>query len=389
MKRKFLSVAVTFLVLLNGLSFAGCDAFDNPNNNNNNNNNNDESEIPQIDNTVDLIEYTPTADDDNEYLENETYYKSASIDLVTEINGNYTTGRPFTLDSDNENKRIYHNIYFYKEDFFHVLYYKKADDLGSLYAIMSDETDQEYAEIEYTPKGSPLQINIKQQGIYNLIFDIETFGIDMVKVGDIETPVYETVKSCELMVHTSDSNRTYSAMTLDTATNEYYIETEIPANASIGFYNVAHTGRYNTTVTPNISDTLVYWDSFNPEKIRVHVGGTYKIYFHAKTYVSRLELQNPDTASYYCQVEWKQGNELTAISEDTPYLFEYTFDAQGAYNDPYVEIPSFYPALGMSYRLSVIDEDGFVAYDTYLKESGTYNLTVNLKEFTLTVEKLS
>ena len=34
MKRKFLSVAVTFLVLLNGLSFAGCDAFDNPNNNN-------------------------------------------------------------------------------------------------------------------------------------------------------------------------------------------------------------------------------------------------------------------------------------------------------------------------------------------------------------------
>ena len=135
-------------------------------------------------------------------------------------------------------------------------------------------------------------------------------------------------------------------------------------------------------------DGEIYYDIYNNRKVRVHVGGTYKIYFNAKTYVLRLELQNPDTASYYCQVEWDKGNELTAKNSATPYLFEYEFVAQGKINDPYVDIPSIYPKLGMKYQLSVIDVDGFVANDIYLTESGTYILTINLKEFTLTVKRV-
>ena len=101
-----------------------------------------------------------------------------------------------------------------------------------------------------------------------------------------------------------------------------------------------------------------------------------------------MELLNADNAKYYCQVGWQQNKELSAVSTNTPYLFEYEFEAQGKIEDPYVEIPDFYPELGMPYNLQVIDEDGFVAYDTYLKESGRYKLTVNLKEFTLKVEKI-
>ena len=253
---------------------------------------------------------------------------------------------------------------------------------------MSDTADQEYAEIENSTGGSPLQINVIKQGVYDIILDVETFAIDLVKVGDIDTPVYETIKTCELYVHVSSSNYSYTPMTLNVETNEYYIQKEIPLNASIGFYNASHIGNYKMTVEPSLMDKLVYYDSYNNRKVKVHVGGTYKIYFNAKTYKLRLELQNPDTASYYCQVEWDKGNELTAISTETPYLFEYEFVAQGKINDPYVDIPSFYPKLGMKYQLSVIDVDGFVGNDSYVTESGTYKLTINLKDFTLTVKRI-
>ena len=84
----------------------------------------DSNKLPQIDNSVDLIEFSPVDDDDNIYIDGETYYTSTSVDLVTEINGNYSVNRPFVLDKDNDNKRIYRNIYFYEEDYIQVIYYK-------------------------------------------------------------------------------------------------------------------------------------------------------------------------------------------------------------------------------------------------------------------------
>ncbi len=380
MKRKFLYLILTLLLIINSIAFVGCDIFNDDGN---------DGELPQIDNSVDLSEFVPTAEDDNFYIEGETYYTSKSVDLVTEINGNYTTSRPFTLDKDNENKRVYHNVYLYEEDFLQVIYYKRHGDLGQLYVIMSDTADQEYAEIEYGSQGSALQITVKKQGIYNVVLDVETFAIDLIKMGDIDTPVYETIKSCELNIHVSLDNYSYTPMTLDVTTNEYYIQKEIPLGASIGFYNTSHMGHYKMTVEPNIMDKLVYYDSLMPSQVHVHVGGIYKIYFNAKTYVLRLELQDYDTASYYCQVEWGKNNELTPASSATPYLFEYEFIAQGKINDPYVDIPSFYPKLGMAYKLAVIDVDGYVAYDEYITESGTYLLTINLKEFTLSIKRLS
>lgn len=377
--KKLLSYLITaLLLLLLCFSLAACDMFKDIGGD-------DEGEegLPQIDNALDLDTYLPTPDEDGQYTEGEDYYTSKSVDLVTEVNGNYTTARPFTLDKDDESKRIYRNIYFYEEDFFQVIYYKKFGDLGKIYAALSDGTDGEYAEVENAGDGTPLQINIKKQGVYDLILDTETFAIDMVKVADIDTPVYETIKSCELNIHTSESH-TYSPMTLDAATNEYYILADIPANASIGFYNASHMGRYKMTVEWGLQNTLVYWNSTNPLQVQVHVSGTYKIYFNAKTYVLRLELQNPDTASYYCQVEWQKGNELSPVDSATPYLFEYVVEAP-----EYGELPSFFPHLGWKYSLSLVDEGEYVLGDNSVREGGTYKLTVNLKEFTLTVEKLS
>ena len=53
-----------------------------------------------------------------------------------------------------------------------------------------------------------------------------------------------------------------------------------------------------------------------------------------------------------------------------------------------LDIPSFYPKLGMKYNLTVIDVDGFVFNDMCVTESGKYLLTVNLKDFTLTVKRI-
>lgn len=141
------------------------------------------------------------------------------------------------------------------------------------------------------------------------------------------------------------------------------------------------------TLEGGLQNTYLYQSmTFDPQ-VQVHVGGKYAIYFNAKTYVLRVELLNADSATYFCQVGWNKGNELTAVSSETPYLFEYEFVAQGTESDPYVEIPDFYPMLGMSYNLIVIDKCESVFIDEYLTEAGTYKLTVNLKDFTLTVEK--
>lgn len=366
---------IAFLLLFASISLFGCDFLEDLED--------DEQNIPKIDNSIDLTEFSPTTDDDTEYLEGEKYYVSTAVDLVTEINGNYTIDRPFTLDEQNENKRIYHNIYFYEGDFFQVIYYKDVKALGTVFAVMSDQSDSEFAEIEYGDKGSPLQVNIIKQGIYNLILDIEDFGIDMVKVGDIETPVYETIKSCSLIVHVSLEDHTYTEMTLNSTTKEYYIEKQIPQNASIGFSNSAHTSRYKITVEPSISDKLVYWNFNNPTSIQVHVGGTYKVYFNAKTYVLRLELQNPNTATYFCQVGWNEDKVLTAVSSSTPYIFEYIFVAPSS-----VDLPSIYPQLGMSYDLTILGDEEYVSSYGYVKDKGTYKLTINLKDFTLGVEKI-
>ena len=174
-------------------------------------------------------------------------------------------------------------------------------------------------------------------------------------------------------------------MTLDESTNEYYIEKDVPMNASIGFFNASHTARYKMDVEASLKNTLVYRNDNNVEKVQVHVGGRYKIYFNAKTYVLRLELQNPDTASYFCQVGWQEGKELSPVSSSTPYLFEYEFVAERNEYGVFVDLPSFYPSLGMPYDLTIVNENGEEI--AWYVEEGTYMLRIDLKDFKLTVTR--
>ena len=73
--KKFLLIVMAVFLLLNTALLIGCGDF----NSDDNGDNNSVVEIPQIDNSVDLKDFTPPADDDNLYVEDETYYTSNSI----------------------------------------------------------------------------------------------------------------------------------------------------------------------------------------------------------------------------------------------------------------------------------------------------------------------
>ncbi len=337
-------------------------------------------ELPKIDNSVDLVEA--------ESIDGtQTYYSSKSVDLVTYVNGNYSIDKTFTLDPEADNKRVFHDIYFYEDDYFQALYYSSRFSLGTPYALLDDESDTQYVTQETTQKGTPYQLTIVSEGIYDVIFDTETFAFDLVRKGDIDTPVYEKAKTCELNVFDSASKSKYYPMQYIETSGEWYIEQEIPQGASLGFFSASHNSHYKLVASADIADRYVYLSSTIREQPQVHVGGTYKVYFNATTYELRLELLNPDTAAYYCQVGWNQGVVLSPAM-GAPYLFEYTFEAQGKPDDPYVKLPKFFPQLGMEYALTVVDENDITFAGKYVKESGTYKLTVNLKDFTLTVAKI-
>ena len=339
--------------------------------------------IESIDNSKDLIEFVPGLEEDN-YAPDEDYYLSKAIDLVTEIRGNYSIERPFMLDESDDTKRIYKNIYFYEEDYFQLLYFKNGSPISHVYAMLSDENDSEYAEVEYTDGGNPLQVNIIKSGIYDLILDVTTLEIDMVRVGNIDTPVYETIKSCELYIHNSLNDYTYTEMAFNKETNEYYLETQIPRGASLGFFSASHNSRYKVIVDSSIVNKTIYYHDISPDLMYANVGGTYKVYINAKTYQVRFELQNPDTASYFCQVGFGEDVVLSPVSQDTPYLFRYEFLPE--VENKHAIIPSFYPELGFSYVLEIIDEEGLVeGGDSLFGNGTTYILEINLKDFTLTV----
>jgi len=127
MKRTIFIILTVVLLIAGVMTLAACDIFDIPEN--------EGGGEAQIDNSVDLVDFIPSEDDDTQYIEGETYYTSKAVSLVTEVNGNYTTNRPFTLNKEDDTKRVYHGIYFYESDFFQVIYYKNINERNKIIFI--------------------------------------------------------------------------------------------------------------------------------------------------------------------------------------------------------------------------------------------------------------
>ena len=104
--------------------------------------------------------------------ENTTYYTSPGLSLCMSVNGHYMILDYFSLDGD---KRVYDNLYFYKDDYFFIV----TDDYKDWFASLGDENDKQYAE-EEKEDGYDVQINIKTPGVYKVIFDTKTLKFDLV-----------------------------------------------------------------------------------------------------------------------------------------------------------------------------------------------------------------
>ena len=114
--------------------------------------------------------------------EGTTYYTSPGFSLWMEVNGAFLKMDYFSLEG---NKRVYDNLYFYVGDYFYIV----DDDYENLYASLGDSSDVEFAE-EEKEQGYDIQINVKKEGIYKLIFDVDTLKFDMEYKAAIETPRY-------------------------------------------------------------------------------------------------------------------------------------------------------------------------------------------------------
>ena len=348
------------MVVINGISLVGCGMGD--------------PEIPDYNADIQVVE--PENIDIEHFVpnEDETYYTSSGLSLWMEVNGEFLKVNYFSLDGS---KRVYDNLYLYKDDYFYML----SDDMRGWYATLSDSDDSEYAEEELA-EGEEYSINIIKEGIYTVVFDTETLKFDLVYKSEITMPVYYTIKNCSIYsVATS-----WVEMSVNPANADEFVinNFNVTAGKSISFYNNLHTSNYKVTLEDSANNKLA---SARKTDVAVNVGGYYNIYINRKTYVVRMELKNPDTATYSCV--YYNGTDFITLQPyetDVPYVFHYQITVDK--ND---NLPNFHSANYGTYDLTVVDTANVLtgSGSNYgFKNAGTYNLIINLKTFEIMAERL-
>ena len=305
--------------------------------------------------------------------EDKTYYTSPGFSLCVEVNGSFMIMDYFTLEGT---KRIYDNVYLYEEDYFYIV----TDDYKDLYASLGDPLDAQYAE-EEKEQGYDVQINVKKAGIYKIIFDVEKLKFDMEYKAEIQTPVYYSMKNCSIYsVATS-----WVEMGVNPANSDEFVinNFNVEAGKIISFYNNLHVSNYKVTLEESIDGKLA---EARKALVTVNVGGAYNIYVNKKTYVVRMELLNPETASYSCvYYDGTDFIELAPYDAEVPYVYRYRIAV-----DKYDFLPKFHTKNYKTYDLTVIESYFLKASgnDYFFQQAGMYDVIVNLKTFEISVELL-
>ena len=364
MNKRFLCLIFTVFFVLSGATFVGCNLIGG-------------NSTPKNYN-ADIQVVMPEDIDDKIFIieEDVTYYTSPGFSLMMEVNGAYLEMEYFYLDG---NKRVYDNLYLYVDDYFYIV----TDDYRDLYASLGDSADSEYAE-EEKEQGYDIQINVKKSGIYKLTFDLDTLKFDMEYKAEIETPKYYPIKNCQIY---SNATKWVDMNVNPENADEFVINNfYIGANEFISFHDTTHVSCYKVTLDESCDKK---YGSYTYPTLVFNVGGNYNIYINKKTYVVRLELINPDTATYTC-VYYDNNDfiELTPYDVSVPYLFRQRVVADTKYT---TSVPDFYTTKYRTYKLTVIDTNNLLlgSEDDYtFKNIGTYELTINLKTFEMSVELL-
>ena len=132
------------------------------------------------------------------------------------------------------------------------------------------------------------------------------------------------------------------------------------------------------------------------ELIHFSVGGNYNIFLNRKNYSVRLELNNPETASYCCYYVFSDNDPILLTKDNEhPYIFHLdnfsNLIGNGVYSSLIKFVDAFEGERGTyKYKLTPVG-DNIKQYekDYYqFTSGGTFNITINLLEGTVSAEKL-
>lgn len=339
--------------------------------------------VPNIDNSKDLEKYS-----EEEYVteEEETYYQSDYISFVMSVKGYYQINIPFILDKDNENLRIYDNMYFYEKDYFHLI----SKDYKYIWATLKNENTEYLTPLR--EEGEDIQVDVKKSGVYKITLDITTMIMDFEYKSEIVTPYYYPFKDC-VIGHLVDEHIVFSDMTPNQLNNDEFVITdyEVETGKLYSFYSNSHISNYKLTVAEN-SKSFVSNTMFDTS-VAFNISGKVNIYVNRKTYEIRAEVSDPSSLVYDC-VTYINGGFVTLTPKEasTPYIFECEYEATsdvGGYGVMSDDLPKFYNKSYKEYELSV-EESNLLGKTNkgayYFKKKGHYLITVDLLNLTLRVE---
>lgn len=248
-------------------SLSSCDLFTTSNKYNNDN----------------LSEVTPNEDKLFVVDDSLNYYESNDITLWAEINGHYISLDYFTLDSNNNNIRVYDNIYLYTDDYFYMI----SNDNVDWFADLKEET--QYAAKELA-EGEDYSIIIKRDGIYKIEFDLETKKFNVVFKEEIESAKYIKINGCEICQFINDK-ATYTKMIANPNNNDelMLLNYEINNGKSIYFYSIIHTSNYKIFINDDTLNIIAKYANKKRQGANILVDGPINIYLNTKTYAVRIE----------------------------------------------------------------------------------------------------
>ena len=340
--------------------------------------------VPNIDNSVDLKEYS----EEDYKRDDETYYTSDYICFIMEVKGYYQTNIPFTIDKDNENLRIYDNMYFYEGDYFQLM----SSDYRYIWATLKNENTEYLTPLR--EQGEDIQVDVKKSGIYKIILDIKTMIMDFEYKSAIETPYYYPFKSCEIGTLV-DGHVVYSEMTVNPSNSDEFVINGYQANSG-SLYTFSekftHISMYKLTIAENSKRYLS--STMFDTSVTFNLGGEFNVYVNKKTYEIRVEVSDPSKLVYDC-LTYFNGEFVTLSPKDpaVPYVFEYEYEATsdiGGYGVVSDDVPDFYTKSYKKYELTV-EESNLLGESSkgeyYFKKKGHYVLTIDLLNLTLKVEQ--
>lgn len=373
MKKKLINGLFTALYLL-GLTACGGSPSKNPSGGG--------TFVPTIDNSVDLKEY----EEDEYKTSDEKYYLSDYISFIMSVKGYYQINIPFTLDSNNENLRVFDNMYFYEGDYFQLM----SKDYKYIWATLKNEKNDYLSTLR--EEGQDIQVDVKISGVYKIVLDITTMVMDFTYKSAIETPYYYPFENCAIGVLV-ESSIVYSDLNINSEnTNEFVIKNyEVKSGKLYSFFDkYSHVSVYKLTVEEG-SQQYVSNTMFDTSVV-FNLDGEFNIYVNKVTYSIRVEVSDPSKLVYHC-LTYRDGGFVTLSPKDpsTPYIFEYEYEATsdvGGYGLVSDDLPKFYSKSYEEYKFTVEESSLLGNYNGsyYFKKAGHYLITINLLELTLKVE---